>query len=148
MGFIFILSSGPRSWDIGMPDMSDKWGHMVAYGILGVLIVWAVGRSWGCGAGPAAMCAFLGATAYGVANEIHQMSVPGRHATVPDALANAIGAALGGALGIVASQAWNAWRRRAARRSWGREGRGRVTGAGGHPQYGGRTGGARRRGRR
>jgi VanZ family protein len=107
MAGLFALSS--------VPDDPEKPGngtyfprpsiqnalHVPAYAILSYLM-WRGLR--GPGAGPkAALFAATLATLYGVTDEVHQMFVVGRTASVTDALANA--------LGSFAVAAWAALRR-------------------------------------
>jgi VanZ family protein len=85
-GLIFFLSSQstfphlpPGLWDF------DKLLHAVEYAVLALLLLRATGSAW---------VAFALASLYGVSDELHQSFVPGRSATVYDALADAVGAAL------------------------------------------------------
>jgi VanZ family protein len=97
MAAIFWMSS--RSNPLPGLDLSggrDKVAHAAAYAVLGLLLARAAFRSWperglvsmsALGAGLAAI--------YGVLDEVHQSFVPGRHATVGDVIADAVGAILG-----------------------------------------------------
>ena len=100
---IFILSAVPAHQ---MPDghlwRLDKLIHAVVYGGLALLLWRAL-----CMGPPrlgrrgAAVVAILGATLFGISDEWHQSFVPGRQASVLDAVADLIGAAaavLGAAL--------------------------------------------------
>lgn len=69
-------------------------GHLVAFGVLAVLIAWGAGvdftrPSW------RALAAYALTVFYGVSDEIHQSFVPGRYATVEDVVTDALGAAGG-----------------------------------------------------
>lgn len=93
MAGLFALSSIPdRKTDRGIeayfpaPTVQNAL-HVPAYAGLSYLM-WRGLR----GQRRAALLAAVLATAYGVTDEIHQMFVPGRTASVTDALANALGA--------------------------------------------------------
>ena len=84
MVVIFALSSIPSKempsfgfWD----TLVKKGGHMLGYGILTVSFGFGLGwerkRAWQ---------AFLLAVAYALTDEVHQSFVPGRHASLLDAL--------------------------------------------------------------
>jgi VanZ family protein len=87
------------------PDVSDKTVHVIAYGVLGALLVRALaggrieGVTW-----PRALVAVVLATLYGVSDEVHQRFVPGRSPDTMDVLADAAGAAAAAAL-LVAARA-------------------------------------------
>lgn len=96
------LSSPP------VPGGADKPWHALAYCGLSILVVRACARGL-----PAritlrtfliALCAVV---FYGITDEVHQMFVPGRTASVDDLLADAIGALIGAGLcwawGIITS---------------------------------------------
>jgi VanZ family protein len=102
MGLEFYLSAIPGDELVG-PDFefADKLMHATAYaGIAGALRL-AFGS-------PHARAAFTPllrsaatlaiAVAYGVSDEIHQMYVPNRFATVSDLIADAVGALIGTAV--------------------------------------------------
>jgi VanZ family protein len=99
MGLIFIISSIP--YVSRLPgDMSDKTGHFIGYGILGVLMLRALARGRVVGVTlRAAVVAILLSAAYGVSDECHQYFVPGRSSDVHDVAADAAGAAAA-ALGL------------------------------------------------
>jgi VanZ family protein len=75
---------------------TDKWAHAVGYGGLGAALAFALAgrRTHGRVAGEreALVFAVAGATGYGVVMEIAQLTVPLRHASVADAVADAVGA--------------------------------------------------------
>lgn len=108
MAGIFWASSGPR--DLG-PDIGgiDKVAHFAAYALLG----WLLWRAAAASAIPAVaalapLWTLLIGTAYGVSDEIHQMSVPGRSCEAADLAADV--------LGLLAAQGAIAlWQRRRAR---------------------------------
>lgn len=104
MVFITCVSVDPSPWHPGPVLLSDKWEHMLAYAVLCMLMLRAFHQYNGYDLATAAVCALLVATGYGIFNEICQLFVAERYGTPQDALANAIGAALGGAAFIVAIQ--------------------------------------------
>jgi VanZ family protein len=74
--------------------MSDKTAHVIAYALLGAVVLrarsdlrWA-GCTW-----RAAWQSWLVATGYGVTDELHQWFVPGRMSSAADWVADAVGAA-------------------------------------------------------
>jgi VanZ family protein len=85
---IFVLSSIPHlSTGLGVWDLIlRKLAHATEYGILGALLVRALGRPV-----PAALVAI----AYAASDELHQHFVNGRHATPLDVAIDAAGVLLG-----------------------------------------------------
>jgi len=95
MGLIFWLSSQPKLPQvIFLFDGIDKLFHAGAYGVLGLLVAFAVGATTRRAAGVAVVIASL----YGVSDELHQYFVPGRSCDVFDWLADTGGAAVAVAL--------------------------------------------------
>jgi VanZ family protein len=105
MMLIFFLSA-----QSSLPSLTDRFGamqsvagHVVEYGVLAVLLQWALVGSQHAGngfrIGPAARWAFVVAVAYGITDELHQRLVPGRNMDPFDLLTDA--AAAGAALWIV-----------------------------------------------
>jgi len=91
MAALFLLSSIPDDSDIGRrilfpPPAIQNLLHVPVYA--GLTWIW-----WRAFARTAVLWAAAIATSYGVLDEIHQMYVPGRFASVTDALLNAAGAA-------------------------------------------------------
>ena len=80
---IFGLSSQSRL--PGVPSLPgiDKVLHAGAYGLLAAMLLWAQ---------PRPRLALLLAVLYGISDELHQATVPGRNADVLDAVADAAGA--------------------------------------------------------
>jgi VanZ family protein len=81
----------------------DKVGHALEYGLLAASVAWAVHREapdldrhrW-----LVALGIVVGVTLLGAVLELVQGPLPWRHASVADALANAIGATLGVAVAM------------------------------------------------
>lgn len=93
MGLIFISSAQSNlSSPLEFPQ-SDKLLHVLMYGPLGFLVVYALSRSVS-NANLIFFGAFL-AFLYGLTDEIHQAFVPGRNASALDALADGTGAMIG-----------------------------------------------------
>lgn len=70
----------------------DKVAHFAEYGVLGLLLARAVGRSLGRYAVGAAIAI---AVAYGALDEVHQAFVPGRQSSLLDVAADLVGATAG-----------------------------------------------------
>lgn len=98
---IFALSSVP---DLRVSPVVElelelrKVGHLVAFGVLAVLIAWAWTGPWRIAAG------FVLALGYAALDEVHQAFVPGRTGDPADVAIDAAGAAVG-------LLAWHLWRR-------------------------------------
>lgn len=96
-----FLVSGVEDLAVPPAGLSDKVGHVLAYGGLALFALRALARArvagvnWGSSA-----LAWAIATTYGATDEVHQMFVHGRVAALDDWLADALGAAV--ALVIVA----------------------------------------------
>ena len=116
MAIIFYLSTHRVSFGLGGGGLSDKWEHMAAYAVLGALCLRGFHSSASYSVATAAWCAVLGATAYGLMNEIVQMFLEDRDASALDAAANVIGALVGAAAYIGATEAVDACRRAIRRR--------------------------------
>jgi len=105
LAVIFGASSIPNLTTLP-GNISDKSGHSIGYGLLGILILRALagGRlrevTWRRG-----IAAIVLATLYGVTDEFHQLFVPGRSADRYDVLADCVGATIGAALGWLAGAA-------------------------------------------
>jgi len=105
MALIFVLSSIPgtdRPDEFRLDD-PDTWLssplqnalHIPVYGVLVVSWWWSL-IPWSRSARLQAVAAFLIAAGYGVLDEFHQMTVPGRTSSVEDVVFNLIGVAAGG----------------------------------------------------
>jgi VanZ family protein len=100
MALIFIASSIPNLTDLP-GHMSDKVGHGIGYGLLGLALLRALAGARFSGVTlRAVLLTVVCATAYGVSDEFHQTFVPGRTADVHDVAADGIGAA------VAAAGAW------------------------------------------
>ena len=77
------------------PEGSDKVLHLLAYGVLGGLVLRAAMVEWPRARRVATMVASLGAiAAFAALDELHQRLVPGRSADPRDWLADVVGAAV------------------------------------------------------
>jgi len=94
---IFICSS----LQVHVTDGTDKMLHALEYAVMGFFTTRGAMLSWDLPRyGGAAIGAGL-AAALGIFDELHQYYVPGRQASVGDALADTIGAILGAALFVL-----------------------------------------------
>ena len=104
MALIFLTSSIPATeqhpdllvptllaW---VPPTLQNALHVPVYALLAMLIGRAL-RIWTLPPTAAKILVLTSATAFGIFDEWHQLSVPGRYATATDAALNAAGAALG-----------------------------------------------------
>ena len=95
-GIIFYVSGLPS---LGMPlpiPFIDKLVHLVEYSILGFLFSRALkGTTLLTNKNILVSCTIF-CILFGLSDELHQMFVPGRDATLGDALADSIGGLLGG----------------------------------------------------
>jgi VanZ family protein len=116
IGLVFIASSVPlpEGQPVDFPVPPDRIAHVLAYALMAALAVravWRPGRSWWLIA-----AALLGAAAYGAAIEGWQALLGGRSSELGDGIANAIGAAIGGAFALLGR---GLWLRRVSRRGDG-----------------------------
>lgn len=95
---IFVLSAQSRLPT--PPDgLSDKHGHGLAFGVLALACIHGLtAGQWRRTNGGTVAAAIGMAVLYGMSDEFHQMFVPGRTAEWADVRADAIGAAVAGAL--------------------------------------------------
>lgn len=96
---IFICSS----LQVHVTDGTDKVVHALEYAVVGFFTTRGAMLSWDL---PRFRGAVLGAgiaAALGVFDELHQYFVPGRQASVGDALADTVGAVIGAALFVLAA---------------------------------------------
>jgi VanZ family protein len=108
-GVIFLLSSRSALPEppIALPPHTDKLIHALLYAVLASLMYGAF-RAGGTTPNRAALFALVLASLYGITDELHQSTVPGRTADVWDWVADTTGAAI-----AVYLPAWRA-RRKAA----------------------------------
>lgn len=101
MGIIFYLSHQPATslekmlpyFNRLFPSMqSFNWGHFLAYFILGLCMLLALGSKFNHWKGK--IVVVIVCTLYGITDEVHQLYVEGRHFDVADIRNDAIGAAL------------------------------------------------------
>ena len=90
----------------------DYMAHALNYGVLSVLLIWALAGGVGSAmTGPLMASAVVLAVLLGIGDEFHQSFIPGREATVQDVMADAVGACAGAcAVAVVV-----AWRRQQMR---------------------------------
>jgi len=105
MGLIFFFSAQPK----GSPVLETfplpaGIGHMAGYALLAVLLYRAVNGSFVGWNWRAVSYAFLLALIYAVSDEIHQVFVPGRNASVIDVIIDMVGAMIGLALVKIAQR--------------------------------------------
>ncbi len=93
---IYGLSSlsQPPQPEFARFEMADKWAHMALFAGLSLLLYRALRRSPGLRPRDAVVVAFLLASAYGAADELHQYFVPDRLADPWDWVADTIGASV------------------------------------------------------
>ena len=97
---ILVMTSLPRLPRTGIEN-GDKWGHLVAYGGLGVLLVRALRISRRMPEAPASALTMLGGGLFGVLDELHQIPLPHRTASIEDWVADLGGLALATATAYV-----------------------------------------------
>ena len=93
---IFIQSAFPQV--VPVKDGWDKVLHFFGFALLGFLAARAVFLSGNIGRAAGVVVAALLAAVWGVMDEFHQSFVPGRTASVGDALADTLGAIVGAVL--------------------------------------------------
>lgn len=86
-----LLVGTLRLEPMSLPTGSDKAAHFIMYGVGGALAAWA-GRKQGSAG--AAWVALLLVILTGVADELHQGTVPGRDSDIMDLAADTAGALL------------------------------------------------------
>ncbi len=96
MALIFWLSDQPQ-WIIKVPLFPgiDKLLHLICYSGLGFLWAWSLHHSSSISRRTLILTAWAAATFYGITDEFHQSFIPGRDASLADAVADSLGAALG-----------------------------------------------------
>ncbi len=91
---IFAFSSRSYPIEIEVPFF-DKWIHFVEFGVLGFLVAFGYFKSLKSSLRMKGTFTFASGVLLGILDEIHQYFVPGRNSDVLDALADALGIALG-----------------------------------------------------
>jgi hypothetical protein len=76
-----------------IPPTLQNLLHVPVFGVLAWLWYWSL-QGWLPRDAPLSAIAFLLAAGYGVADEFHQLMVPGRYASLTDIVLNALGAAI------------------------------------------------------
>ncbi|MGM0653228.1 MAG: VanZ family protein [Bacillota bacterium] len=96
MALIFYFSSQPEGSKVleSFPTPPGI-GHLVGYAILAVLLYRAFNRGLFGWSGVAARNAFIVSLIYAVSDEIHQLFVPGRQASIADVGIDTAGILLG-----------------------------------------------------
>ena len=109
-GLIFWLSN-QSSIVAPMPFPSfDKFVHLTAYGMLGLLLSLALREQWArWGMSITATVVLLIGSLYGVSDEFHQSFVPGRQCDVWDWAADTTGVLLAMAVYVTARRAKTRW---------------------------------------
>ena len=93
---IFVLSSVSKGVYIPSPFGFDKVLHLIEYGILGFLLARSSANYKSrISSGSLIMWVVALTALYGLSDEVHQLFVPGRNASVWDVLADSLGAVLG-----------------------------------------------------
>lgn len=93
MAVIFAMSAQsqvPEAPGLGA-EFTAIAGHAIAYGVLALLILFAI-SSWWAVSSKTVLIAILLTVAYGVSDEFHQSFVPGRDPSAIDLVIDAIGA--------------------------------------------------------
>ncbi|HMP73980.1 MAG TPA: VanZ family protein [Kiritimatiellia bacterium] len=95
-GVIFYSSSlTPEEHRLSLPFLhADKIVHAIVFGILSLLLWFAIWKTSMMTLPACILWAFSLAALYGILDEVHQSFVPGRDATFGDVLADIIGAIL------------------------------------------------------
>lgn len=76
-----------------MPPELQNLLHIPLFGVLAWLWHWSL-RGWLPAAPPLGAIAFLITAGYGIVDELHQLNVPGRYASLTDIALNTLGAAI------------------------------------------------------
>ena len=105
MAAIFIASSQPALPDLPA-GLTNHTGHFIGYAILSALALRAfAGAGWRGVVPVNAIKAAAFAAVYGATDELHQMFVPNRYAGLDDWIADALGAAAGVGILLLAKRA-------------------------------------------
>lgn len=93
MALIFVLSSFPPPQAAREVPIyfNVKLIHIIEYGVLNLLVYWAISRTSSMTYGWRASYSVAIAVLYGLTDELHQVFVPGRSGQLIDIFANLIG---------------------------------------------------------
>ena len=103
-GLIFYLSSRPWPTPVELPPGTDKVIHFGIYFLLGFGLIWAFRATRFRVSHHLMWIAAVVGLCYGIFDEIHQGFVPGREASVFDALADGIGSLAGAWVGVLCAR--------------------------------------------
>jgi VanZ family protein len=103
-GFIFYLSSRPWPSPVALPVGADKAIHFSMYFFLGFGLIWAFRATRFKMSHHLVWFVAIVGLCYGILDEVHQSFVPGREASVFDALADGIGSVVGAWVGVLCAR--------------------------------------------
>ena len=98
---LIVIASGRSAVEGPKVEHFDKIVHFSVYGLLGTLVVRALGR-------PRAIWAVVLVSGFGVSDEVHQSFTPGRSMEIADWVADTLGATVA----VLAYTRWTAYRQR------------------------------------
>lgn len=98
---LIVIASGRSAVEGPKVEHFDKIVHFSVYGLLGTLVVRALGR-------PRAIWAVALVSGFGVSDEVHQSFTPGRSMEIADWAADTLGATVA----VLAYTRWTAYRQR------------------------------------
>ena len=102
-GAIFFFSHLPSP--PSPPGAPDWLLHGLEYGLLGLVLAWALAGGWGRPISPrAGLLTVLLGVAYGISDEMHQAFIPGRQPAVADVLADTVGTLAGLAAAVAVAR--------------------------------------------
>ncbi len=94
-GLIYYLSSHPPHIRMDLFPMQDKVYHVIEFGILSLLFLFSLNRSFpGSNSRVVIMMEILCTGLYGISDEIHQYFVPERVSSIGDVMADFMGAVI------------------------------------------------------
>ncbi len=96
---LIVIASSRSAVEGPKIDNFDKVVHFSVYGLLGTLVVRALGR-------PRAIWAVVLVSGFGVSDEVHQSFTPGRSMEIADWVADTLGAAVA----VTAYARWTRYR--------------------------------------
>lgn len=101
VAILIVIASGRSAVEGPKVEHFDKIVHFSVYGLLGTLVVRALGR-------PRAIWAVVLVSGFGVSDEVHQSFTPGRSMEIADWVADTLGATVA----VLAYTRWTAYRQR------------------------------------